>query len=484
MRVAILHYHLKPGGVTRVIENTVRELQKAGIESLVLCSEQPDRRAYPFDNVRVIPGLAYSDTFDNQNAKALKRELESTCRNEWGTLPDLWHVHNHSLAKNLELPVVVSRWADEGQKLLLQIHDFAEDGRPENYKSLLLTLAEKDPQKLNRILYPVGDHVSYAFINGRDRDFFMHAGVDPDKCHLLANPVWLDIDANAQLENSPFRDKRLFLYPTRSIRRKNMGELLLWSAAAEDDVVFGSTMAPANPTALPIYEDWVKLASRLKLPVEFGLGQSYDFEALLNEAHALITTSIAEGFGLAYLEPYLIGSQLVGRDLPDITKDFTEANIRLEGLYPRLDIPVAWVGRDNLKKSIHNGLVRYYQSYRQEFNKQMTEDAIDAITHDDVVDFGFLDENMQASAIERVAMNPALRLDFAPEKLDRFLTPQEIEHNRQAIQTHFNPESYGKRLIGIYQNLADSNSSQVEFLNASKVLNCFLDPRRFNLLRT
>ena len=152
MRVAILHYHLKPGGVTRVIENTVRELQNAGVESLVLCSEQPNEKAYPFDNVRVIPGLAYSDSFNQNRAELLKSEIEAVCHKEWGQLPDLWHVHNHSLAKNLEVPVVVSKWAEEGHKLLLQIHDFAEDGRPENYKSLLVNLADRDPQKLSRLL--------------------------------------------------------------------------------------------------------------------------------------------------------------------------------------------------------------------------------------------------------------------------------------------------------------------------------------------
>ena len=55
MRVAIVHYHLKPGGVTRVIENTIRALNEKGIESMVFCSEKPLQTAYPFDNVRIIP---------------------------------------------------------------------------------------------------------------------------------------------------------------------------------------------------------------------------------------------------------------------------------------------------------------------------------------------------------------------------------------------------------------------------------------------
>ena len=38
-----------------------------------------------------------------------------------------------------------------------------------------------------------------------------------------------------------------------------------------------------------------------------------DFAALLASAHALVTTSVAEGFGLAFLEPWLMGRPLAGR---------------------------------------------------------------------------------------------------------------------------------------------------------------------------
>jgi len=484
MRVAILHYHLKPGGVTRVIENTVRELEKVGVKTLVFCSETPAKNAYPFDNVRVVPGLAYCDTFSLSKAGDLKRDLETACKKEWGKHPDVWHIHNHSLAKNLELPVVVSQWAEEGQKMLLHLHDFAEDGRPDNYKSLLITLAEKDTQKLNRIIYPTGDHIAYAFINGRDRSFFTRAGVNEEQCHLLANPVWLDIDKDSQLEDSKMADKRLYLYPTRAIRRKNLGELLLWSAASSGDELFASTMALANPTALPIYKRWVAIAERLNLPVRFGLGEQHSFDSLLNSAYSLITTSIAEGFGLAYLEPYLIGAQLVGRDLPDITRDFAHTGIQLNGLYPRLDIPIAWVGKDRLRKTVHEALVRYYQSYRQPFSKPMTERALDTMVHGDLVDFGCLDEPMQKTVIELVAENPSLKLDFAPEKLDRLLSEKELGRNYDAIVSHFNPLAYSKALSHIYSNLANATSSQAEYLDTVSVLNCFLDPRRFNLLRT
>jgi hypothetical protein len=435
MRVAILHYHLKPGGVTQVIENTVRILNENGIESLVFCSEQPHKAVYPLDNVRVMPGLAFSNVFSNAKADALKESLEAVCKEEWGTLPDIWHVHNHSLAQNLELPVVVSQWAREKQKLLLQIHNFAEDGRPENYKAFLLKLADKNIGTLNQILYPVGDHVGYVFINGRDRNIFQQAGAPTQQCHLLTNPVWFQIDKEAKLETDEFKDKRLYLYPTRSNRRKNMGELILWSAAASNDEVFGSTMAPANPTSLAVYQRWMHFAKHHALPMEFGMGEHHRFDALLNSAYSLVTTSMAEGDGLAYLKPNEIHAQLVGRDLPEITRDFTECGIHLEGLYPRLDVPIAWVGEDLLRKTLHSGLVRYYQSYRQVFQKSMTDEAYETMIQGDQVDFGRLDESMQESVIELVCKNQSLKLDFAPEKLDRLLPNEDMAANRPLKKT-------------------------------------------------
>ena len=41
-------------------------------------------------------------------------------------------------------------------------------------------------------------------------------------------------------------------------------------------------------------------------------------------AHRLVTTSVAEGFGLAFLEPWLFGKGLLGRNLPEITVDFAK----------------------------------------------------------------------------------------------------------------------------------------------------------------
>ncbi len=65
------------------------------------------------------------------------------------------------------------------------------------------------------------------------------------------------------------------------------------------------TLAPKNPEVKPIYDAWAAFAKELGLNVEFDAGAKSSFEEMVANADALITTSIAEGFGLAFLEPWL-----------------------------------------------------------------------------------------------------------------------------------------------------------------------------------
>ena len=181
MKIAIVHYHLQPGGVTRVIENTLQAWEENGteIEAVALSG-----RAYPGDrlaNTREIEGLDYSSPQDAIDPRILTERLRESARGALGQAPDLWHIHNHSLGKNPSLAAAVSLLAEAGERILLHPHDFAEDGRPGNY----LSLREVYPR-----VYPTGSHIHYAALNQRDRSFLAHMLKDsPSPVHLLANAV-------------------------------------------------------------------------------------------------------------------------------------------------------------------------------------------------------------------------------------------------------------------------------------------------------
>src|SRR5204863_5835956 len=69
------------------------------------------------------------------------------------------------------------------------------------------------------------------------------------------------------------------------------------------------------------YSDRLKRKIRReRLPVFIGVGEAFDDPLpLFDAAHAIVTTSRQEGFGYAFLEGWLRGKLVVGRDIPEVT---------------------------------------------------------------------------------------------------------------------------------------------------------------------
>ncbi len=471
LAVAIVHYHLRPGGVTRVIERAVESLGDE-VDVLVLTGEAsaPDDALTPISEP--FQTLEYSDE-EYPEAGKLAEDLRFTARCLFGRDPDLWHIHNHSLGKNSFMPQFVWHLANAGCRLLLQPHDFAEDGRPENYR----LLREHLDDGLNDILYPIADHVWYAPINFRDKAFLEGIGL-PNVYELPNAVAALPCTAGG----SPARTQRTIVYPARAIRRKNMGEFLLWSLLAPEGYRFISTLAPQNPKARPIYNEWVAFAKELNLPVGFDAGRTTDFAELVQGATSLISTSIAEGFGLAFLEPWLEGKMLIGRNIPEITTDFTDEGLDLSTLYTALPVPLEWVGETAFLQTLENAMQISYAAYSKDWKPEFFEQAKAALVVDHKVDFGILSEPLQRNVIRHLAENPQDK-DFLPP-CSPLPTPRLIDHNRKVVADRYSLEAYGKRLLDIYQQLADTPPGKVTSANAAELLNEFLQPERFNLLRT
>lgn len=477
MRVATVHYHLRPGGVTRVVENAFASLEKRGVQMAALAGEPYEGDA-PI-NTAVAPGLGYTHANEKPDPSALWFSIKKAAREALGGEPDLWHIHNHSLGKNTAMAQVVEKLAAE-TPVLLQIHDFAEDGRPSNYAALAAQMPNLDA------LYPQGPQVHYGLLNSRDLRCLSACGFPTSSLHLLPNPISIPTlpEEPAQLER--LGDRRLILYPTRAIRRKNIGELVLWSLAAESDTLFATTLSPANPAAQPIHERWMTFAAELGAPVRFALGEQVDlsFAELMSAADAIITTSVAEGFGLAFLEPFLFGRALLGRDLPEITRDFTNTGVKLNGLYDRLMIPLDWVGETEVRETLKSALSDYYEAYGRELPVGAVDQAFAAMTEDDQVEFGHLSEALQEKAILHVKRNQGAAQQIAPPELGLDAAKAGISENRELIAKNFSLERYGENLASIYEKVAASPIEPLQKTNSAAVLDQFLDPARFNLLRT
>ncbi len=487
LRIAIVHYHLRPGGVTRVIENAVAALKSHNLKVAIITGEPPPGAISGAEGIRVVEGIGYARTRSNLSGKETAGRLMAAARELLGAAPDLWHIHNHCLGKNRALPAAVAGMAHDGERLLLQIHDFAEDGRPGNYGFLLQDLAQGDPARLGEILYPQGENVHYAPLNQRDYSFLSAAGVPASRLHYLPNAVARPGAENSVNDAQASGDERVFLYVTRAIRRKNLGEFMLWAAVADTDDRFELSMAPRNPMARRIYDDWVAFAETHNLPVSFEVGRrtGLSLAQMTVRAHALVTTSIAEGFGLAFLEPWLMGRGLVGRDLPEITSGITTAGVDLSGLYSRLSVPVAWIGEDTLRASLRQCLDKTMSAYGRQLSPELTAKAWQALVDDGKVDFGRLDEPLQSTVIRHLLASREDRRLLQPFTLEPDASMRErIRSNLEVVLREFSLEKYGHKLVSIYNAVAQSGGKVGQGLSAQALLDLFLAPERFSMLRT
>lgn len=486
MRIAIVHYHLESGGVTRVIESALISLQSHDLDVVVLSGEHYSGRQ--FSNVREVDGLSYIDSFGGVTPEILARNLVHAAREGLaGEVPDIWHIHNHSLGKNIILPQAIQILLEKGHRFLFQIHDFAEDGRPDNYQILLQGRGEKSLDSIPENIYPIASQIHYAALNSRDLKFLKLASIPENQLHFLPNPI-----APSQFPGKNIRriddgnEGRLFLYPTRAIRRKNIGEFILWSALAEENDLFATTLTPVNRRWKMIHDRWTAFAHSLKLPIQFGVVEKtdYSFDEWIENAYSLVTTSVAEGFGLAFLEPWAKGKQLQGRNLPEITVDYSDAGIDLTNLYDDLRIPRELIDTEYLKKELEQTLINYFEYYHKPLSSEAMARALSAIESDEGIDFGYLNETMQETIIKKVISSDNLRELLTPASLEAPINKKIIEKNKKCVAESFSLESYGERLFTIYEMIAASVVEKPRSINAEILLECFLNSSRFYLLRS
>jgi hypothetical protein len=457
MRTAILHYHLRPGGVTRVIEMAEDALNAAGCEVLVCCGEKPPPECR-VQSVAVVPELAYGVSAGG--ADGIRVGVDRACRKRWGRTADILHVHNHSLGKNASLPAAVAAWAGEGRALILQMHDFAENARPANYR----LLREEFGECLARVLYPSGGNVRLATLTSHAAQKLRMAGAGPV---VLPNPVKVP-ERRQAISAADFSGECLVVYPSRGIGRKNVGEFLLHAAHAPHGEVYAITSRPTGGVEGTAFLAWQEFADRLGLPVVFDaagkLGAGvYDF---LHGADACVTTSMEEGFGMAFLEPWVAGRGLAGRNLPGVTADFEAEGINLSHLYESVPVELDPASIRALTEEISRTVESSLLAYGRPSSSGLITNARQAVLSEKTADFGRLPSHLQQKLI-------ANRQLPSPPPI-QFPTKAMVAENQNAIQAFCDPDLYGQKLSALYTDtLAQSPSA--EFIDPAKVLDACLD---------
>jgi len=463
VKIAFLHYHLKPGGVATVLRHQIRALQHEA--QLLVISGEPPPPDFPCE-VACVAGLGY--TAANQSAmKAdqIAEEVRRTIYRQFGGPCDLLHIHNPLLAKNSLFLDIIQDLQQAGLTLFLQIHDLAEDGRPG------ACFAE--------VPYPVDCH--YGAINSRDWNNLAQAGLAPEGLHFLPNCV-------VPFERaSPAGEETHVLYPVRAIRRKNIGEALLISRYLPGGQSLFFTQPPNSPADFGSYNDWKRLAAAYRLPVRFEMGTQRAFQTLVASAAWVLTTSIAEGFGFAFLEPWTAGKALKGRLLPDICRDFSAHGIDLKHLYPGIRLPMEWIGRQRIVDRFKKCLEFNRRAYGSFWPAKWTATCLQTLGQNDGIDFGLLDEGFQKECIDRVHQNPIDRQELLAMNpglktlLADTLPREHVSRNCKLIVSHYHPDRYREQLIDIYTRVLEKPVKHS--IDRRKLLASYLKPDNFSLLK-
>jgi FMN phosphatase YigB (HAD superfamily) len=464
MRVAFIHYHLKPGGVTTVIRQQVEALRNIGGEALVITGSPPPS-PFPAETVSV-PGLGYTrEETTSPPAENIARDIAATIEKVWPGGCDILHVHNPTLGKNNRILETLASLKNMGFRLLLQIHDFAEDGRPDFYL---------------QAPYPRDCH--YAVINSRDCHILQAAGLKEVGLHLLPNTITPIDAAPAAPTDEPY-----VLYPVRAIRRKNFGEALLLSLFFTSGRHLAVTLPPGSPVDVTAYGDWKRFVAGHGLPVRFEAGLHADFSELVSHADFMITTSITEGFGFSFLEPWTAGKSLWGRKLPDICSDFEAGGLWLENLYSALWVPTSWYDHPAYVAEWRETVATACRKFACKTSPEAISAAESRLAENSRIDFGLLNEKFQRKILERLVKKPAEREEL--RILNPFLatlpectgTQDRIERNREIVLSNYSAEIYQETLKRIYKRVLCDDVCHT--IHKETLLSHFLNMEQMSLLK-
>ncbi len=474
MNIAILHYHLRPGGVASVIRKEAELLRdRADCRAAILSGTAPDGPvAAP---VFVVPELDY-DALRPGSARSdprlLADRIASALRDAFPSGCDLLHAHNATILKNRSLAGALGLLVARGMRLLVHVHDLAEDFRPDVFD------AEAE--------YPA--RCDYAVINNRDRDRLVSSGLAPGRVHVVPNPVSDPglFEARSGAARELAGGRTLAVYPVRAIRRKNLGEALLLSRFLPAGAELALTLPPTSAVDRGPYDAWRALAAGERLPVRFEVGLSEALDRVYAASFRAVTTSVKEGFGYAFVDPIVRGVPVVGRALPHIEADFAARGVRVPGLYRALAVPAGGVDRNALRDAARRFASELRSAYAAAFapgEADELEEALGRIERrfaEGSLDFGALDRASQASVVKALGGDAGLRAAFA--RLNPFLEgvfetapdPAELAALRKAILAAYSPEVCADALLAAYRSAAAGGAAGV--IDRKKLVAACLEP--------
>jgi hypothetical protein len=414
MKIAVFHYHLHPGGVTRAISLALRillpRLEEVEEITVVTGDRENAEAALPEEargkiRLAVHPEIGYLRGESHTDARRIKTRVLEKYRGY------LWWIHNYHLGKNplFTQAVVETAEEDPNQRILLHIHDFPECSRYEN----LAYLKSLYPG----VIYPLVPNVRYVCINRRDYSFLRRAGIPERMVRLLNNPLTEETPPTADGSVKTLLEKEapdrfggylpgrpLLVYPVRSIRRKNVLETGLISRLIPGGVNVAVTL-PGVSDQEAGYSRMVDQAfTEGTVHGVFGTGARdarirIDLRDLIGACDAVLSTSVLEGFGYLFVNALQWGKRLAARRL-DILEGMNDLfDPAYHRFYDTLEVPRSRKQQEETRRLYENYLGGLETYLGRELIETVLSDMKDRFTEDSL-DFSYLSPDEQRGVLD------------------------------------------------------------------------------------
>ena len=243
------------------------------------------------------------------------------------------------------------------KKFIYRCHDFVQQ-RPANFRNIKKFHHSRFGvvPHWHSILYPSYSNIKYVAINRYDRWRLLEHGIEEDNIYYIPNSIDPSIvppdDQYKDLRKRIIEEENLdpsvrFINCLSEVKlernncrlRQTYHLLVSLTPASGDDAVYAEKLAgfiKANklPVTIGLNElislDRETDASDPSRLVKYSIGDLYSVSDLV------ITTSVLEGFGFSYIEPWLVNRAVIGRSIPFLTPDFQAAGMKLGHLYSAL----------------------------------------------------------------------------------------------------------------------------------------------------
>lgn len=436
MRLVIFHYHLLPGGVTGVIEESVKAIVPRidFIEAVTLVCGNPENadeirtallEVPQIDSigVEVVAELGYVSEVKTERGDLQERITQILTTRFSGT-DTVWWVHNYHLGKNPYFTNALLDIAerDRAQRIVFHIHDFPECAR---YENLRFVRSVVDGE-----IYPQAENVRYVVINARDERLLEQAGIDPGLVFLLQNPVSVTdggTSPTAPIRRHQIREilsdsfstefplfrpsQRILLYPIRTIRRKNVLEAAFLTRLLGEEAALVVTL-PGVSKQERKYSAMVEQAFHEGLvPGLWGIGRALGdleigFGELTDTADVVLSSSVQEGFGYQFISAVSWGHPLFARYLDVLDGILPVFADYPHDFYRRVLVPLVSPSlssmRAYLKMRYGERLSRIARFLSPE-ETAVLESDISAMLSEEVIDFSYLAPQMQYTVLRDLA---------------------------------------------------------------------------------